>query len=72
MSNIKLLCVKQGDTQTFVPYRDSILTWLLKDNLGKFIVFLKELQYILFTSTTTVQVILNVGVMLGKRGAHLT
>jgi hypothetical protein len=25
---------KKGSKQHFVPYRDSVLTWLLKDNLG--------------------------------------
>ena len=25
---------KRGSKKVFVPYRDSVLTWLLKDNLG--------------------------------------
>ena len=31
---ISKLAEQNGNTDKFVPYRDSVLTWLLKDNLG--------------------------------------
>ena len=31
---ISKLAEQGGDKEAFVPYRDSVLTWLLKDNLG--------------------------------------
>ena len=36
---------KKGDKKDFVPYRDSVLTWLLRENLGQFRDFFSFVVY---------------------------